>query len=59
MKCPLPSATVIVTGNAIGLDEAIDAVLVAAKEMKRARDEGLDAKTAQAVWEKRLAKAAG
>jgi ParB family transcriptional regulator, chromosome partitioning protein len=59
VRCPLATATVIVTGNAIGLDEAIDAVLAAAKEMKRARDEGLDAKTAQAVWEKRLTKAAG
>jgi ParB/RepB/Spo0J family partition protein len=59
VKCPLADATVIVTGNAIGLDEAIDAVLTAAKEMKRARDDGLDAKTAQAVWEKRLTKAAG
>ena len=59
LKCPLHGATVIVTGKAIGLDEAIDAVLVAAKEMKRAREEGLDAKTAQAVWQKRLNKAAG
>ena len=59
VKCPLPNATVIVSGDAIGLDEAIDAVLSAAKEMKRTRDEGLDAKTAQAVWQKRITKAAG
>jgi hypothetical protein len=58
VRCPLMNATVIVSGAAIGLDEAIDAVLAAAKEMKRARDEGLDAKTAQAVWQKRTAKAA-
>jgi ParB family transcriptional regulator, chromosome partitioning protein len=54
VKCPLRGATVIVTGQSIGLDEAIDAVLAAAKEMKRARDEGLDARVAQSVWEKRL-----
>jgi hypothetical protein len=59
IKCPLPNATVIVSGDSIGLDESIDAVLAAAKEMKRARDEGLDARTAQAVWLKRLKKAAG
>jgi hypothetical protein len=59
VKCPLHGATVIVTGKAIGLDEAIDAVLAAAREMKRARDEGLDAKTAQAVWQKRITKAVG
>jgi ParB family transcriptional regulator, chromosome partitioning protein len=59
IKCPLPTATVIVSGEAIGLDESIEAVLAAAKEMKRARDEGLDAKTAQAVWQKRLIKAIG
>jgi hypothetical protein len=58
VKCPLHGATVIVTGKAIGLDEAIDAVLAAAKEMKRARDEGLDARVAQSVWEKRLKKSA-
>jgi hypothetical protein len=58
VKCPMANATVIVSGDAIGLDEAIDAVLAAAKEMKRARDEGLDAKTATAVWEKRLKRSA-
>ena len=50
---------VVICGDAIGLDESIEAVLAAAKEMKRARDEGLDAKTAQAVWQKRLKKAVG
>jgi ParB family transcriptional regulator, chromosome partitioning protein len=58
IRCPLAKATVIVSGEAIGLDDSIDAVLAAAKEMKRARDEGLDARTAQAVWQKRLKKAA-
>jgi ParB/RepB/Spo0J family partition protein len=58
VRCPVGNATVIVSGSAIGLDEAIDAVLAAAKEMKRARDEGLDAKTAQAVWQKRISKTA-
>lgn len=37
VKCPLPNATVVVTGDSLGLEEAIDAVLAAAKEMKRAR----------------------
>lgn len=58
VRRPLPNATVIVSGQAIGLDEAIEAVVAAAKELKRAREEGLDAKTAQAVWQKRLTKAA-
>jgi ParB family transcriptional regulator, chromosome partitioning protein len=59
IKCPLPYATVIVSGNAIELDGSIEAALAAAEEMKRARDEGLDAKTAMAAWQKRLKKAAG
>lgn len=58
VKCPLANATVIVSGDAVGLDEAIEACIAATKAMKAARDEGLDAKTAQAVWEKRLKRSA-
>jgi len=58
VKCPLPNATVSVCGIAIGLDEAIEACIAATRAMKAARDEGLDPKTAQAVWEKRLKKVA-
>lgn len=51
IKCPLTSGvTVIVTAKEISLDEAIDALKEAMKAMKKARDTGLDAKTAQAVW---------
>jgi ParB family transcriptional regulator, chromosome partitioning protein len=56
VKCPLPNATVVVTGDSIGLEEAIDAVLAAAKEMKRARDAGHDARSVQAFWQSRSTK---
>jgi ParB/RepB/Spo0J family partition protein len=58
VKCPLPNATVVVTGDSIGLEEAIDAVLAAAKEMKRARDAGHDARSVQAFWQSRSTKVA-
>ncbi len=41
---------VTVAGEEISLDEAIDALKEAMKAMQKARDTGLDAKTAQAVW---------
>lgn len=60
IKCPLPSGmSVVVSGTGIGLDEGIEALTAAAREMKKARDEGLDAKTAQAVWQKRNERTAG
>jgi hypothetical protein len=57
IKWPLTSATVIVTGDAIDLDEAIEALTAAAKEMRRARDEGHDARSVQALFQSRSAKA--
>ena len=57
IKCPLPSGQVItVSGQELSLDEAIDSLKEAIKAMTKARDTGLDAKTAQAVW-KDMAKA--
>jgi len=57
IRCPLSSGpTVTVTGNELTLDEAIEALGEALKQMKKARDTGLDAKTAQAVF-KDVAKA--
>jgi ParB family chromosome partitioning protein len=51
IKCPLPSGHVItVAGDELSLDEAIDSLKEAIKAMTKARDTGLDAKTAQAVW---------
>jgi hypothetical protein len=51
IKCPLPSGQVItVSGEELSLDEAIDSLKEAIKAMTKARDTGLDAKTAQAVW---------
>ena len=51
LKVPLASGvTVQVSGQAITLDDAIDATLAALKAMKKAREEGLDSKTAQAVF---------
>ncbi len=57
IKCPLPSGHVItVAGEELSLDEAIDSLKEAIKAMSKARDTGLDAKTAMAVW-KDMAKA--
>jgi ParB family transcriptional regulator, chromosome partitioning protein len=57
IKCPLPSGHVItVAGEELSLDEAIDSLKEAIKAMRKARDTGLDAKTAMAVW-KDMAKA--
>jgi hypothetical protein len=51
IRCPLVGgATVTVAGADISLDEAIEALKDAIKAMTKARDTGLDAKTAQAVW---------
>lgn len=51
LKVPLASgATVQVSGPGITLDDAIEAAQAAIKEMKKAREDGLDSKTAQAVW---------
>jgi hypothetical protein len=38
------------------MEEGIEALAAAAKEMKKALAEGLDAKTAQAVWRDRARK---
>ena len=57
IKCPLPSGQVItVSGQELSLDEAIESLKEAIKAMTKARDTGLDAKTAMAVW-KDMAKA--
>ena len=57
IRCPLPSGcTITVTGQDVTLDEAIESLKEAIKAMTKARDTGLDAKTAQAVW-KDMAKA--
>lgn len=51
IKCPLVGgSTVTVAGEDISLDDAIEAMKEATKAMSKARDQGLDAKTAQAVW---------
>jgi ParB/RepB/Spo0J family partition protein len=51
IKCQLAGgATVTVAASEISLDEAIEALKDALKAMTKARDTGLDAKTAQAVW---------
>ena len=50
IKCPLPcGATVQVSGEGISLDEAIEAAQEWIKEAKKASEQGLDAKTFQAV----------
>ncbi len=51
IRCPLVGgATVTVAGDDISLDDAIESLKDALKAMQKARDTGLDAKTAQAVW---------
>ena len=51
LKVPLAGgATVQVSGPGITLDDAIEATQAALKEMKKAREDGLDSKTAQAVF---------
>jgi len=50
IKCPLPSgATIQVSGESISLDDAIEAAQEWIKEAKKASEQGLDAKTFQAV----------
>ena len=51
LKVPLPSgATVSISADEISLDDAIVAAQEAVKAMRAARDDGLDSRTAQAVW---------
>ncbi len=50
VKCLLPSGMVIVvTGEGMSLDDLIEGLAEAQKEAKKAREQGLDAKTFQAV----------
>lgn len=50
VKCALSSGVVIVaSGEALSLDDLIDALGEAQKEARKAREQGLDAKTFQAV----------
>lgn len=59
VKCPLPSGiVVVVSGEGVSLDESIEALGEAIKEMKRARDLGYTAKTFAAAM-KDKAKQAG
>jgi ParB/RepB/Spo0J family partition protein len=54
VKCPLASGVVIVaSGEGLSLDDLIDALGEAQKEAKKAREQGLDAKTFQAVMRDR------
>ena len=49
IKCPLASGVnVIVSGNDMTLDEVIEALVEATKEARKARDQGLHAKTFEA-----------
>ena len=54
IKCQLASGVdIVVSGNEMTLDEMIDSLNEASKEAKKARDQGLDAKTFQAVMRDR------
>jgi len=54
VKCMLPSGIVIVvSGEGLSLDDLIEALAEAQKEAKKAREQGLDAKTLQAVMRDR------
>lgn len=57
---PLPSGvSVAVSGQELALDDLIEALGEAQKEAKRARDQGLDAKTFSAVMKDKAKKAGG
>jgi hypothetical protein len=57
VKCVLPSkVTVVVSGEGVSLDESIDALAEAMREMKRARDLGYTAKTFAAAMKDRSQK---
>jgi len=57
LKVPLPGgATVQVSGAGISLDDAIEATSEALKAMKKAREDGLDSRTAQAVFKDKAKK---
>lgn len=59
IACPLPSGVgIVVSGEELSLDDLIEALGEAQKEAKKARDQGLDAKTFSAVMRDK-AKAAG
>jgi ParB/RepB/Spo0J family partition protein len=50
IACPLPSgACVVVSGQELSLDDLIEALADAQKEARKAREQGLDAKTFSAV----------
>ena len=50
IKCPLPSGSVVqVSGEEISLDDMIEAIVELLKEAKKASEQGLDARTFQAV----------
>jgi ParB family chromosome partitioning protein len=57
VKCQLPSGVCIVaSGAGLSLDDLIESLGEAQKEAKKARDQGLDAKTLQAVLRNRSKK---
>ncbi len=57
VKCVLPSGVnVVVSGEGVSLDESIDALSEAIKEMKRARELGYTAKTFAAAMKDRSKK---
>jgi ParB/RepB/Spo0J family partition protein len=60
ITCPLRSGVnVVVSGQEVSLDELIDALAEAQKEARKAREQGLDAKTFSAVMKDKAKKAAG
>lgn len=59
IACPLPSgASVVVSGEELSLDDLIEALGDAQKEAKRAREQGLDARTWQSVMRSKAKKGA-
>ena len=57
VKCVLPSGVnVVVSGEGVSLDESIDALLEATREMKRARELGYTAKTFAAAMKDKARK---
>jgi ParB/RepB/Spo0J family partition protein len=60
ITCPLPSGVnVVISGQEVSLDDLIEALGEAQKEARKAREQGLDAKTFSAVMKDKAKKAGG
>jgi ParB family chromosome partitioning protein len=58
LKCILPSGVqIVVSGKSVSLDQSIEALTEAIREMKRAKEQGFTSKTFAAAMKDRAARA--